>query len=594
MNKKILSLFAIILCACFVLVGCGSSNITAKNITKLAKQNAVTLENFAFASTTKVDFGENTVTVGYVSSHGLVSIKNTTTGKYGVWSYAENKKIIECDHAEDALSIVNGVYCDYIIVKVAATETTEESYSVLAQNGTTIFSELENIPVYTPYHTEDKFAYEGWSFKDEEGKTLHQTIYRVFGLEKADRKEVWTSKIEKGDTITNKRQSLITNPILVKAVAKNQKLETYTFEIITNTDNTESVCFYNAKGKAAGTLTYNEEKMEYGEMIFTSSHVYWQEFTELSEDATKYDVYDSVSNKKYNFKTFVFNIKNGKTTELKFNSIIDDVVEVMGEADFTIVKANSIEHNVKQTGFNYFFAQDGKLKEAEYAILGATKTNKGYIVQTVNNLGQETYNFLDKNCNLITSINTVKAKVEVHSIMSTEMFAIMDNDPTSITYRKYAFVDAKATLLTGFEYDGVISMTESGYCIATKTETTMSGEEEIETTTYYRVNEKAEATEFGKKTYNKTTFARSYTLGTEEVIYFDVIDDLGFGYVAVTGTAGNYTCKLYNTAGTEIGSVTEVADYMTLSINPDSYMTVGQELSMNLLLTINDVVYKVA
>ena len=556
MKKKLLSIFAIILCCSFVLVGCGVNGTSWTKYIKGMKEAKLTSakEYTITEGLTFVDTDADNNVIEHFTNSGLAYVKNSEN-KYGVWSLVDNKLIVECTHDDMGdITFIGGLY-SYVRVYTAETAEVKAFYTIYDRAGNVVLDRVE-APVIPTFNmmilgVNGKTQYEYWTYRPLDADKTVAAYVKVTGYGEKERK-VYTNEEVKGTKLGVEKESAY-------SLEANNQVENldYLYSQELNTNGNKEYTFYKLDGKKTGTLVINPSLTD--DLYFVGNYIYYQEVVVLPDDANNYDVF--AAGTKANITTYAFNIANGKTNKLNVKEPITARYAIAAESDKSLYYIRTIkveQHIALMTSYNYYLALDGQLAKAEHRYNSIAKYGNYYLATYPDATipVPKTYAVvLDKSGK---EISKLLADYFRPSAVADNAIVVMDNRAGSETRNKYALVDFKGNMITAFEYD-YIGEFESGYAIAVKSVESENAEHEhVTTETFYRINNKGETTAVSAREQVEGSTSWTYKIGDTVVENVDFDATTVGGYKITTKADDKYTITVYNNAGTQLIQATNL------------------------------------
>lgn len=586
-NKKKFRIIIAIICAAIVLIG----SLIA--IIVLTFKKDVIYSDFSisynnFQKLTQVEPGSDydiSTQQGYYSN-GTVIIQNNTNALFGIYSYFDNKMILDAKYQKDRIEAIEIVDLDgnstnENIFKVQTTRLendneilfyndrgedlkitkfNEESgklYSTIKQKylrlsekrkGIDVNTEkmLENIEIevsniefLNAYIFEDTH-YEFWSIEDNKN-IIYTNIYKV-----SNKNRILVSTIsneigtEIGATSTKTIQSLI--------VLKDGGINFQNLQVVyeNSTEAQISLTYYDSNYNKLNTAYINLNDNLTTKGLRVGDYAYFQykipcsenkyDFAEIENDVVKY----------YKLETYKLNLKNGDYDKINFNYLITNYQN--NNTQFPIptlqIQVKEINNKLLQNTQNVVITEGLKVKEINYEINTITKiTSDRYLVENDN-----TKLLIDNKYNLICNLGNYS------SYFTTKESIILKDSLSGYSY----VCDLNGIVVKKYLNDDIINIYDNTYYMI-KTTTEKDGK------TYNEKYLERLGVRQDTPLYSVEQGQSSYIYNDESYsFYSDSIVSNGIGLITRVKQENNkYTYDFYNSKN-ELIFTLKNADYSTI------------------------------
>lgn len=377
------------------------------------------------------------------------------------------------------------------------------------------------------YFSDGEYDYEIWELTTNDGLT-YKNLYRIVD----DKHElVQTLNNDLGVSLESQDLQLefLTDgtPIFINIREIQYKSETQSIEYEIYDIN------FNLIGKSQ--INYNiYEKTHKGFRI--GNYLIFQARIEANEDKYDYFVTSNFNTYYYSLKTFKLNLKNANITEVKFDYYIQDYNDNFN-TNTALIFARAIKNKQLSTYENLLINDKMQIKAIDYYFDTIVKISDNRYLTSAND---SNFNLVDKYYNLITNLESFD------TVYATENALIVkDSNQTYIC-------NYDGIVLKKIANDNFIYLNDSHYYFVTQTR-----KEDDGTYTDYYIEELGLTEE---KPFFTTKTPTGYKFnGTEVDNIILVADDFAtLIFVVNQDDYGTYTYTVYNTSGTNLGTITSV------------------------------------
>lgn len=386
------------------------------------------------------------------------------------------------------------------------------------------------------YYSDGEYDYEVWELTTNDGLT-YKNLYRI-----VDGKHELVQTLNNDLGVSLESQDLqlefLTDgtPIFLNKKEVKYKSETQSIEYeIYDID-------FNLIGKSQ--INYNIYEKTYANFRI-GNYLIFQAVIEANEDKYDFFVTSNFNTYYYSLKTFKLNLKNANVTEVKFDYLIQDYNDDFN-TNTALIFAREIKNKQLSTYENLLINDKMQIKTIDYYFDTIVKISDNRYLTSTN--GNSNFNLVDKYYNLITSLENFD------DVFATENALIVkDSNQTYIC-------NYDGIVLKKIANDNFINLNDSHYYFITQTR-----KEDDGTYIDYYIEELGLTEE--KPFYTKTPTGYKFN-GTEVDNIILVTQDnkqLNIDYDCATlilvvnqDDYGTYTYAVYNTSGTNLGTITSV------------------------------------
>lgn len=551
----------------------------------------VNIKRFDMKASSKYEFNKHTEMVvierdtsytyyggGSLYKGGTEIVKKNSTGKMGVYSYIENKNVVE--PIFDDVSIVTGnttttksyFRCNLSTAgkMVKIVDETGEDVSFLKYDEdeqiTTSYIKSRTVDltqsknsvktkINKKYHNEEikvsnasllsgsstykccytdneTYNYEIWELTT----TDNQTYINLYEIADGEHVLIQTLNNQLGVSLESKDLELafLTDgtPILLgeNYVTYNSDIQSVEFEIYDIN--------FNLKGKSqlnSNVLTHTESEFRVGDYLVFQ--------TKLDATEDKYDYFETstLGTKYYTINTFKLNLKNADIMEVSFNYKIQSVTTSFNTKT-ALIYAQKIKNKQLSSSEILLINSRMQTKVLDYSFNSITQINDNrYIAYTLGNGGTKSnFHLIDKNYNIV-------AHLEDFSEIYATSNALIVNDDTSSYICNFDGVVIKKMSKDEFTY-----LFDDSYYLVEKQVSTESGN----VNEYYLENLGLTQENF---LYSESD--SGYFYNSEEVDNVIIVNTQYATLIITVKASGDlYTYNVYNTDGTHLGVINDVTD----------------------------------
>lgn len=521
-------------------------------------------------------------------NNGTTIITNNSTTKKGIFSYSQNKTIVNTeydnilvknansrngktyfelvdnshsnnieliDEKGNELSIIssdkdNVKNIAYIMTKdVSISEKNDNVKAKISNKYCKTAVTVKSIAFWQDYtysrgyFSDELKNYETWKITTKSGIT-YTNLYKI---ENGKHTLIQTLDNELGNSLESKNLSLEFlndgTPILIntRLVKFDSEYQAITFEI------------YDINFNIKGRSQISSEIFSSAQSFRIGNSILFQTVVDASEDRYDYSTTNSSTGitTYYSIKTYKLSLKTGSFEEISFDSLINDVSADFN-VDTSLLSITQIKNKKLDTSSIILVNERLQTKKIDYDFDTILKVNNDRYI-TSNN-GTSNFNLIDKSYNLIAHLDNFEKVFATHDSIIAQ-----DN---SITY----VCNTDGVVLKKISNGNFVYLQDSDYYI-NKTTTT---EETITTTKYYleRLGLSDEEPLFIQKNnygnYQDTRYERVelFTIkktGSSEIVATIII-------CVSEQSSSTYQYEIFNINGQYLGAITDVSS-MTYSPN---------------------------
>lgn len=563
----------------------------------------------------EINFGAETSAVGTVYNNGAQIIKNNSTLKQGIFSYKQNKKIV--DTIYDNVTVINtgGSYSKtYFKLKNSGSTTFEivdengikvdflNSVETSLEGGVFEIKPVANIKAKTinlsernqkiktkinnkyhdktivvksiafdqsysdfdGYYNDNLDGYETWKITDENDVT-YTNLYKI-----KDGKHVLIQTLDNqlGVTVDSKQFMLEFlndgTPIFINIREIKFESQTQGFEYD----------IYDINFNLKGTAKIEASLIDDGKQFRIGNSLFFQEIKPATEDKYDFSSINSVlgTTSYYTIDTYKFSLKNGSFDKVNFDFVINNV-SANFNVDTVLLSVTNIKAKKLDATNIKLVNERLQTKQINYEFNEIIKVNNDRYITSTD--GTRNFNLIDKNYNLICPLNNFN-----NVFATNDSIIVQDSNSTYICNQNGIVIDKMAN-------ENFVYLNDYKYYIRKETSTNygttttqyyleqlgLTQEEPIITKT--SSGDKFKGTEYQSVnlyTISPSTTADNSNIKATIVVCIQKINDT------------NYTYKIYNIGGDLLGSFADAYnghtpnhfysndDFVVLSIGTHVFM----------------------
>lgn len=536
----------------------------------------------------EINFDAETSAVGTVYNNGAQVIKNNSTLKQGIFSYKQNKKIV--DTIYDNITVINtgGSYSKtYFKLKNSGST----SFEIVDENGTkvdflnSIETRLEggvfeikpvaNIKAktidlsernqkiktkinnkyhdktivvksitfdksysdYDGYYNDNLDGYETWKITDENNVT-YTNLYKI-----KDGKHVLIQTLDNqlGVTVDSKQFMLEFlndgTPIFIniREIKFESQTQGYEYDI------------YDINFNLKGTAKIETSLIDDGKQFRIGNSIFIQEIKPATEDNYDFSSINSVlgTTSYYTIDTYKFSLKNGSFDKVNFDFVINNV-SANFNVDTVLLSVTNIKAKKLDATNIKLVNERLQTKQINYEFNEILKVNNDRYITSTD--GTRNFNLIDKNYNLICSLNNFN-----NVFATNDSIIVQDSNSTYICNQNGIVIDKMAN-------ENFVYLNDYKYYIRKETSTNYG----TTTTQYYLeqlglTQEEPIITKTSSGDKFKGTEYQSVNLYT--ISPSSITDNTNIKATIVVcvqkNSDTNFTYKIYNISGDLLGSFNE-------------------------------------
>ena len=563
----------------------------------------------------EIHLGAETSAVGTVYNNGAQIIKNNSTLKQGIFSYKQNKKIV--DTIYDNVTVINtgGSYSKtYFKLKNSGSTTFEivdengikvdflNSVETRLEGGVFEIKPVANIKAktinlsernqkiktkinnkyhdktivvksiafdksysdYDGYYNDNLDGYETWKITDENDVT-YTNLYKI-----KDGKHVLIQTLDNqlGVTVDSKQFMLEFlndgTPIFINIREIKFESQTQGFEYD----------IYDINFNLKGTAKIEASLIDDGKQFRIGNSIFIQEIKPATEDKYDFSSINSVlgTTSYYTIDTYKFSLKNGSFDKVNFDFVINNV-SANFNVDTVLLSVTNIKAKKLDATNIKLVNERLQTKQINYEFNEIIKVNNDRYITSTD--GTRNFNLIDKNYNLICPLNNFN-----NVFATNDSIIVQDSNSTYICNQNGIVIDKMAN-------ENFVYLNDYKYYIRKETSTNygttttqyyleqlgLTQEEPIITKT--SSGDKFKGTEYQSVnlyTISPSTTADNSNIKATIVVCIQKINDT------------NYTYKIYNIGGDLLGSFADAYnghtpnhfysndDFVVLSIGTHVFM----------------------
>lgn len=533
----------------------------------------------------EINFDAETSAVGTVYNNGAQVIKNNSTLKQGIFSYKQNKKIV--DTIYDNVTVINtggsysktyfklknsgstsfeivdenGIKVDFLnsvetrleggVFEIKPVANIKAKTIDLSERNQKIKTKINNkyhdktIVVksiafnqsysdYDGYYNDNLDGYETWKITDENDVT-YTNLYKI-----KDGKHVLIQTLDNqlGVTVDSKQFMLEFlndgTPIFINIREIKFESQTQGFEYD----------IYDINFNLKGTAKIEASLIDDGKQFRIGNSIFIQEIKPATEDKYDFSSINSVlgTTSYYTIDTYKFSLKNGSFDKVNFDFVINNV-SANFNVDTVLLSVTNIKAKKLDATNIKLVNERLQTKQINYEFNEILKVNNDRYITSTD--GTRNFNLIDKNYNLICTLNNFN-----NVFATNDSIIVQDSNSTYICNQNGIVIDKMAN-------ENFVYLNDYKYYIRKETSTNygttttqyyleqlgLTQEEPIITKT--SSGDKFKGTEY--QSVNLYTISPSSTTDNSNikatiVVCIQKINDT------------NYTYKIYNIGGDLLGS----------------------------------------
>ena len=533
----------------------------------------------------EINFGAETSAVGTVYNNGAQIIKNNSTLKQGIFSYKQNKKIV--DTIYDNVTVINtggsysktyfklknsgsanfeivdenGIKVDFLnsvetsleggVFEIKPVANIKAKTINLSERNQKIKTKINNkyhdktIVVksiafdqsysdFDGYYNDNLDGYETWKITDENDVT-YTNLYKI-----KDGKHVLIQTLDNqlGVTVDSKQFMLEFlndgTPIFINIREIKFESQTQGFEYD----------IYDINFNLKGTAKIEASLIDDGKQFRIGNSIFIQEIKPATEDKYDFSSINSVlgTTSYYTIDTYKFSLKNGSFDKVNFDFVINNV-SANFNVDTVLLSVTNIKAKKLDATNIKLVNERLQTKQINYEFNEIIKVNNDRYITSTD--GTRNFNLIDKNYNLICPLNNFN-----NVFATNDSIIVQDSNSTYICNQNGIVIDKMAN-------ENFVYLNDYKYYIRKETSTNygttttqyyleqlgLTQEEPIITKT--TSGDKFKGTEYQSVnlyTISPSTTADNSNIKATIVVCIQKINDT------------NYTYKIYNIGGDLLGS----------------------------------------
>ena len=563
----------------------------------------------------EINFGAETSAVGTVYNNGAQIIKNNSTLKQGIFSYKQNKKIV--DTIYDNVTVINtggsysktyfklknsgsasfeivdenGIKVDFLnsvetsleggVFEIKPVANIKAKTINLSERNQKIKTKINNkyhdktIVVksiafdqsysdFDGYYNDNLDGYETWKITDENDVT-YTNLYKI-----KDGKHVLIQTLDNqlGVTVDSKQFMLEFlndgTPIFIniREIKFESQTQGYEYDI------------YDINFNLKGTAKIEASLIDDGKQFRIGNSIFIQEIKPATEDKYDFSSINSVlgTTSYYTIDTYKFSLKNGSFDKVNFDFVINNV-SANFNVDTVLLSVTNIKAKKLDATNIKLVNERLQTKQINYEFNEILKVNNDRYITSTD--GTRNFNLIDKNYNLICPLNNFN-----NVFATNDSIIVQDSNSTYICNQNGIVIDKMAN-------ENFVYLNDYKYYIRKETSTNygttttqyyleqlgLTQEEPIITKT--SSGDKFKGTEYQSVnlyTISPSTTADNSNIKATIVVCIQKINDT------------NYTYKIYNIGGDLLGSFADAYnghtpnhfysndDFVVLSIGTHVFM----------------------
>ena len=563
----------------------------------------------------EINFGAETSAVGTVYNNGAQIIKNNSTLKQGIFSYKQNKKIV--DTIYDNVTVINtggsysktyfklknsgsasfeivdenGIKVDFLnsvetsleggVFEIKPVANIKAKTINLSERNQKIKTKINNkyhdktIVVksiafdqsysdFDGYYNDNLDGYETWKITDENDVT-YTNLYKI-----KDGKHVLIQTLDNqlGVTVDSKQFMLEFlndgTPIFIniREIKFESQTQGYEYDI------------YDINFNLKGTAKIEASLIDDGKQFRIGNSIFIQEIKPATEDKYDFSSINSVlgTTSYYTIDTYKFSLKNGSFDKVNFDFVINNV-SANFNVDTVLLSVTNIKAKKLDATNIKLVNERLQTKQINYEFNEILKVNNDRYITSTD--GTRNFNLIDKNYNLICPLNNFN-----NVFATNDSIIVQDSNSTYICNQNGIVIDKMAN-------ENFVYLNDYKYYIRKETSTNygttttqyyleqlgLTQEEPIITKT--SSGDKFKGTEYQSVnlyTISPSSITDNSNIKATIVVCIQKINDT------------NYTYKIYNIGGDLLGSFADAYnghtpnhfysndDFVVLSIGTHVFM----------------------
>ena len=563
----------------------------------------------------EINFGAETSAVGTVYNNGAQIIKNNSTLKQGIFSYKQNKKIV--DTIYDNVTVINtggsysktyfklknsgsasfeivdenGIKVDFLnsvetsleggVFEIKPVANIKAKTINLSERNQKIKTKINNkyhdktIVVksiafdqsysdFDGYYNDNLDGYETWKITDENDVT-YTNLYKI-----KDGKHVLIQTLDNqlGVTVDSKQFMLEFlndgTPIFIniREIKFESQTQGYEYDI------------YDINFNLKGTAKIEASLIDDGKQFRIGNSIFIQEIKPATEDKYDFSSINSVlgTTSYYTIDTYKFSLKNGSFDKVNFDFVINNV-SANFNVDTVLLSVTNIKAKKLDATSIKLVNERLQTKQINYEFNEILKVNNDRYITSTD--GTRNFNLIDKNYNLICPLNNFN-----NVFATNDSIIVQDSNSTYICNQNGIVIDKMAN-------ENFVYLNDYKYYIRKETSTNygttttqyyleqlgLTQEEPIITKT--SSGDKFKGTEYQSVnlyTISPSSITDNSNIKATIVVCIQKINDT------------NYTYKIYNIGGDLLGSFADAYnghtpnhfysndDFVVLSIGTHVFM----------------------
>lgn len=534
----------------------------------------------------KINFDAGTSAVGTVYNNGTQIIKNNSTLKQGVFSYKQNKKIVDTiydnvtvlntssnysktyfmlkNNGSSYIEIVdeNGDKVEFLEKIVSSTESVETTKTTanikvktidLSEKNQKIKTKITNkyhdksivlnsiefdksYSNYHGYYDSNLAGYETWKLTDVHGIT-YTNLYKI---ENGKHTLIQTLDNQLGVALDSKKLSLEFlsdgTPILfIREIKFDSQVQSYEYDV------------YDINFNLKGSNKIENSLIENGKQFRIGNSIFIQEIEPATEDNYDFSSINSVlgTTSYYSINTYKFNLKNSSLDKVNFNYVISSV-NASFNIDTVLLSVTNIKAKKLDTTSIKLVNERLQTKQIDYEFNEILKVNDDRYITSTN--GTSNFNLIDKNYNLICHLDNFN-----NVFATNDSIIVQDANTTYICNHDGIVIDKMSN-------ENFMYLRDFRYYIRKESSTTYG----ITTTNYYleQLGLSQEEPIITKATNGDKFMGTNYeSVNLYTISPSSITDNTNIKATIVVcvqkNSDTNFTYKIYNISGDLLGSFNE-------------------------------------
>lgn len=427
----------------------------------------------------EINFDAETSAVGTVYNNGAQVIKNNSTLKQGIFSYKQNKKIV--DTIYDNITVINtggsysktyfklknsgstsfeivdenGIKVDFLNsvetrleggvfeikpvanIKAKAINLSERNQKIKTKinnkyhDKTIVVKSIdfdESYSDYDGYYNDNLDGYETWKITDENDVT-YTNLYKI-----KDGKHVLIQTLDNqlGVTVDSKQFMLEFlndgTPIFIniREIKFESQTQGYEYDI------------YDINFNLKGTAKIETSLIDDGKQFRIGNSIFIQEIKPATEDKYDFSSINSVlgTTSYYTIDTYKFSLKNGSFDKVNFDFVINNV-SANFNVDTVLLSVTNIKAKKLDATNIKLVNERLQTKQINYEFNEILKVNNDRYITSTD--GTRNFNLIDKNYNLICPLNNFN-----NVFATNDSIIVQDSNSTYICNQNGIVIDKMA------------------------------------------------------------------------------------------------------------------------------------------------------